>query len=268
VFLEREVAVAVSADNRWVGILERLRQLDDRVSRWLSTSRPTAGETARVPPMPPPGWYPSPQARGEFRWWNGEAWQHSVGGPSAASQSEAATRTPRLDRLIVAVSVLMIVFAVIIVIADRVPGEPILPTNVFVVPFLAVFPCFGWAVIGSYFVPGRRRSWRVWDPDPLTAPRRSQLALVIVGVVVAVAVVACLLTTHGSLRGQPEIHHGKYYLDDHGGLIPVTHAQYDQAVKRGQQLFASSALLFHLFAVVIITVPLDRGSRRSRRPGT
>jgi hypothetical protein len=45
---------------------------DDYVSSWRGHP---SGPPGAGPPGAPPGWYPSPDAGGEARYWNGQAWQ-------------------------------------------------------------------------------------------------------------------------------------------------------------------------------------------------
>jgi hypothetical protein len=52
-------------------------------------------------------------------------------------------------------------------------------------------------------------------------------------------------------RGQPEMHHGRYFADDHGDLIPLTKAGYDHEVALGQRVFAAGSAAFLLLSALL-----------------
>lgn len=54
-----------------------------------------------------------------------------------------------------------------------------------------------------------------------------------------------------SLRGQPEIQHGQFFLDDHGTLIQVSHATYLRGMAAQQRMFASFAAVFYSVATIL-----------------
>lgn len=63
--------------------------------------------------------------------------------------------------------------------------------------------------------------------------------------------VVTFLTSIPSLRGQPTIVHGGFFLDDHGSLIRVSHDAYLQALAAQERLFTGISCAFYSFAVAI-----------------
>jgi hypothetical protein len=68
-----------------------------------------------------------------------------------------------------------------------------------------------------------------------------------------VAALAAVSFIYGTtvLQGQPEIHHGQYFLDDHGTLIQVSHGTYLRAMAAQQRMFASFAAVFYSAATIL-----------------
>ena len=154
-----------------------------------------------------------------------------------------------------------------------------MPDGVWIVLFVLVFPIFGSAVIerGVGRAGRPRRRWndfsglanqyddRGWDQLRLTL--RSLPSALRYGIpVAAIFVLASMMFGITSLQGQPEIHNGRYFLDDHGSLIPVDHAGFEHGLALQERLFASGATLFLGFAAVLTTGPLPRDGRDGRFP--
>jgi hypothetical protein len=79
--------------------------------------------------------------------------------------------------------------------------------------------------------------------------------------VVAVAVVSFLSGV--TIQGQPEIHHGRYFLDDHGTLTQVSHGTYLRAMGAAQRMFASFAAVFYSVAAIFNSAPSQRSGNSS-----
>ncbi len=61
----------------------------------------------------------------------------------------------------------------------------------------------------------------------------------------------CSATAAGGPPGQPEIHHGLYYFNNHGSLIPTTLAQYRDGLRANQRGFASTSAVFYAVAFAV-----------------
>jgi hypothetical protein len=162
------------------------------------------------------------------------------------------------------------------------PGAPYVPDAVWIVLFVLVFPIFGSVVfergVGRAGRAGRpRRRWNDlsgltnqyddggWDQLRLTL--RSLPSALRYGIpVAAIFLFASMMFGIASLQGQPEIHNGRYFLDDHGSLIPVDHAGYEHGRALQERLFVSGATLFLGFAAMLTTWPVPTDGRDGRVP--
>ena len=118
------------------------------------------------------------------------------------------------------------------------------------VPFsVLAFPLLGWTV--ATLVRRQRQSGGArWSQDLLKElPSRMRIPLA-----VAVALVATgFFVAQGALRGQPEYDPAGHrdVLNDHGHLIPVSHAAFLQAVAAQNRIFLGGAALFTSFAAAV-----------------
>jgi hypothetical protein len=133
---------------------------------------------------------------------------------------------------------------VFVALTTLVPGAPLLPEWAFIPVFVGVFPV--------HF-----RSVRVLIADPRAGapgrmigalrPRGLRLLVVVLFAGAAFLAATSLIT----LRGQPERHGDQYYLRNHTDLIPVSRAEYFDAIALEQRGFVSIAFVFYLAALVI-----------------
>lgn len=79
--------------------------------------------------------------------------------------------------------------------------------------------------------------------------------------VVALAVVSFISGI--TIQGQPEIHHGRYFLDDHGTLTQVSRATYLRATAVAQRMFASFAAVFYSVATIFNSASPQRSGNNS-----
>lgn len=155
------------------------------------------------------------------------------------------------------------------VVSTYLPGAPYVPDAVWVILFISIFPIFGSVVMEmAKRQRGRpRRRWndftgltneyynRRWDHFRRTL--RSVPPALRYGIpLAAVLLWGSMMFGITSLQGQPEIHNGRYFLNDHGSLIPVDRAGYEHGLALQERLFASGATLFLGFAAVLTTWPL------------
>ena len=75
------------------------------------------------------------------------------------------------------------------------------------------------------------------------------LVLAFIALVVGVGLV--LGSSIPAIGGQPTITGGHYYLDDHGGLIPVTYATYRHALALQQRIFTLVPAVFFALGVLV-----------------
>jgi hypothetical protein len=116
----------------------------------------------------------------------------------------------------------------IIALTTVLPDAPLLPQW----PEFAVFPFLFVVHLRTVLVfRGRKAGFREMF-DPLPRPIYLACGALFVGA----WVVTLWSITH--LRGQPEQHGGAYFLDDHGSLIPVSHAAYRHALVLQQRIFS------------------------------
>ncbi len=113
------------------------------------------------------------------------------------------------------------------------------PEALTMVCYTGPFPVFASAMFSL-------RRWR--GRDSFAALVR--ILLPWVGPVVALAYL-CSATATGGPPGQPEIHHGLYYFNDHGCLIPTTLAQYRDGLRADQRDFASTSAIFYAVAFAV-----------------
>jgi hypothetical protein len=107
------------------------------------------------------------------------------------------------------------------------PWTQFMSSGYFAPFFFLMFPLFGWGVfVSSVWRPGRNRRQVTDLLDEF--PRRIRVAFGII----AAAVFVTFLLAKSSLPGQPEYEPGslRYVYDEHGVLVPTTHAAYLHAV--------------------------------------
>ena len=117
-----------------------------------------------------------------------------------------------------------------------IPFMPPLPMALVIVCFVGVFPAMSSALLGA-----RRRG------VPLHGGEFIRGLPPWIGLVAAVAFVS-FFTAQAGLPGPPEIHHGQYYFDNHGSLIPTTLAGYQRGLRGQQRVFTSIPAVFYAVA--------------------
>jgi hypothetical protein len=153
----------------------------------------------------------------------------------------------RLDRLIWAIAVVALLCDVGIAFTTVLTGAPYVPQWPQFALFPVIFLTFGFAVF-----TGRSDIREALSSLPMWA-RVAFYALVI-------AAAVGFLTALSHLPGQPEQHGSRYFLDDHGHLIPVSHARYERGLVYQQRIFTLIPSVF--FAVVAIALRLPRQRAR------
>jgi hypothetical protein len=151
----------------------------------------------------------------------------------------------------------------VVIVTALIPGGHHLPEGIEFIPFVIAFPLFGWAIVERRMGASRnaKPTWPQLGAE--LSKYRNQLAVVIPLLIVLWAIAIFSIV---SLRGQP-VHAGdRYYLDDHGSLIPVSQTGYEEATAKQQRIFAAGGT-----AVLIIagglTLTFDP-TRRSTNPKT
>jgi hypothetical protein len=252
-----------------VELRARLNRLDDAVLKALHVHSAEMDSVPAERDEPVRGGHPPKvMSISAVEGWDGAASTNFArpAGAGEAADQRGSTR-PRwivkADRLITTMSIVMCIFAVAVVASTLVPGAPLLPEDVFLIPLLAVVPSFGWAAISSAFLPRARGPSglerlldRLTDPQQelslgrlLKAVRglswRRATTTTAIAVVLAGLAYSGIVTT-GSLEGQPEVHNGRYFSGQHGSLIPLTRKQYERQVVLEQQSGAAWAAVFLL----------------------
>lgn len=166
----------------------------------------------------------------------------------------------RLVRVVVALT--GAAFGFIVVLLALLPGAPYLPDGVEFIPFVMVFPLFGWAVIERALDQAARQKGqpsKKWSERGFTsnedanqasaqmwAKVRKYQVLLAIGIPMVIAMWALTLYSIFSIGGQPEHVGNHYYLDDHGSHVPVTKAGYENAVAKQELIFAAGGMMFLL----------------------
>lgn len=166
----------------------------------------------------------------------------------------AATPRYRTPRLIASALGASLGFSLVAL--SFIPGQPVYPSWLVGVVFVAVFPLFGWAVIERSAGQARRRRRRWNDFSSATNYDDNRMwagivdllkhrkGLLITGVAVVGLLWAIMMSSIVTLRGQPEHDQTGYYLDDHGSRIPVSRGGYEAALAKQDRLFAAGATVF------------------------
>jgi hypothetical protein len=146
------------------------------------------------------------------------------------------------------------------------PGDRPVPISVWSVAILGCFPVFGSALFVA------RRQWRVGAGTGGPALKRPNA--VVVGVIVtfaALVVTALVLTVVAPLPevppGQPQIVDGRYVLNNHGNVTPISRQEYLRALEAGQLGSAGIAPFFYLSAALIIGITGERLAARGDLSG-
>lgn len=171
----------------------------------------------------------------------------------------------RLRRAHVLLALVLGVLAAATVLSTLLPGVPIMPGAVVALVFALVFPVFGIALVPVALSRPKvglrdmaaRRTWK----KELRATIRERIPATVRNVIVTVFVAAWLAAMSGilSAKGQPERHHGHYYANDHGSLIPLTKAGYDHQVAVEHRGFSAIAVAFYAITVGLVMVgPINR----------
>jgi energy-coupling factor transporter transmembrane protein EcfT len=113
---------------------------------------------------------------------------------------------------------------------------PPLPTALVIACFVGVAPAMGSGLSGA-----RRRG------VPLHGAEFIRGLPPWLSLVAAFAFVS-FFTAQAGLPGPPEIHHGQYYFDNHGSLIPTTLAEYQRGLRGQQRVFTSIPAVFYAVA--------------------
>ena len=129
--------------------------------------------------------------------------------------------------------------SLLLALLSLVPSMSPQPEALTMVCFAGVFPVFA----GAMFL---LRRWR--GRDSFAAFLR--ILLPWVGPVVAFAYLCSAIAT-GKPPGQPVIHHGLYFFNNHGSLIPATLAQYRDGLRADQREFASNSAVFYAVAFAV-----------------
>jgi len=125
----------------------------------------------------------------------------------------------------------------VIALSTVLPGAPIFAQW----PAFAVFPLL--FVLHARSVALMERGDIAWR-DLATPWKASYLALFILAMLIAMLSIL-------SVGGVPEQHHGAYFLDDHGALIPASHAEYEHAQVLQQRIFTLIPGAFFAAALVV-----------------
>ncbi|WP_436531502.1 hypothetical protein [Actinoplanes sp. HUAS TT8] len=154
-----------------------------------------------------------------------------------------------LDTLVVIAAVVP-ALTLLAVIWAAIPALPPLPLGVVV---LGVLPAIALLIASDR--TRKTLNKRGIAERPLTADRWRQVltAAAAMFAVLAVTVIAVKIAgTGGWPAGQPTISGGHYYLNVHGGLLPVTESEYRQALKSLVLLFMSGSVVLELAALTTL----------------
>jgi hypothetical protein len=75
-------------------------------------------------------------------------------------------------------------------------------------------------------------------------------ALLLAFIILFIGAWLVLVSSIADIGGQPTMSGGRYYLDDHGTLIPVTHAAYQRALVLQQRIFTLGPSVFFALGVL------------------
>ena len=133
----------------------------------------------------------------------------------------------------------------VVVVLSFLPFSPPVPTAVWGVLFAGVLVVHVRSVLVLRRAQSRRGQVQLsaWSLQARLERNRW------IWLVAALAIVS-FVTAFPTLRGQPEIDHGHYFLNDHGSLIPVSRDAYLRALAAQQRLFTSVAAVFYSLGVM------------------
>ncbi|GAA2885659.1 hypothetical protein Acy02nite_80170 [Actinoplanes cyaneus] len=148
----------------------------------------------------------------------------------------------------------------VVVIAAAVPALTLLAVIWLAVPALPPLP-LGVVVLGA--LPGiallitsdrlaKGLSKRGIDGRPLVAEHWRAVLTAAAAMLAVLAIVVITVKATGTVNwpaGQPTETGGRYYLNVHGGLLPVTEPEYRQALKSSVLIFLSGGLVLELAAL-------------------
>jgi hypothetical protein len=154
-----------------------------------------------------------------------------------------ALRKQRFGEIVLVVSIVGLAAELAVAVTTLLPSAPVVADWI----VFALFPPIFFVHLRSVQVlrAGRARSsvGAVLRDRP-TAVRVAFCALFITAWVIALGSI-----TH--LAGQPTVVHGKYFLNDHGDLMPVTYNGYRHAVVLQQRIFTLIPGVFYALGIVI-----------------
>lgn len=146
------------------------------------------------------------------------------------------------------------------------PGDRPVPMLMWSVAFVGLFPVFGSALLVA------RRYWRegmgtgtptLWRPGAVVVGVLATLAALVVAGLVLTAVAPAPPVPPGA----PEVVDGRYVLNNHGSLTPVSRRVYLRVLEAWQLGFVSIAFLFYLVAALVVGATGERLAARGARFG-
>jgi hypothetical protein len=187
----------------------------------------------------------------------GRRHEQVIGGTGIAGWGSTVERV----RWVVRLAFVGVVYSAGVVGWLMLPGDRPVPTLVWVVAYLGLFPVFCTAVVIA------NRQWRGRAGVARSALKRPGLVVVVAIVTLAALMVTALvLTAVAPLPevppGQPQIVDGRHVLNNHGVVTSVSRQEYLRALEADQRGFAAFALFFYLLAALIIGMTGERLTAR------
>jgi hypothetical protein len=154
-------------------------------------------------------------------------------------------RALRLDAgLALRLSVFSLTAELVIALTTTLPNAPVIPQWPVFVLFAGVFVVH----LRSVIALGKQRGHKLNFRDLLRGlPVIVRVAFVALFIVAWLVVLASIL----HIGGQPTEIDGRYYLNDHGSLIPATHSEYLHALVLQQRIFTLIPAVFYALGVIV-----------------
>jgi hypothetical protein len=158
-------------------------------------------------------------------------------------------REGKFDRVVWCVAIFGLSCDLLIAVTTVLPGAPLLPQW----PQFVLFP-FMFVTIGATVLALQGRRTHLMEIMN-GLPRRLRYG----NTAFAAAAFVVSIWSITQIRGQPERHGGHYFLNDHGSLIPVSHAGYQHGLIYQQRIFTLIPSLFFACAVLVLRPSLRHG---------
>ena len=155
------------------------------------------------------------------------------------------------------------------------PGLRPVPTPIWVIAFVGMFPVVGSSLVLAkvYWLRevGRTDTGPTQRRSPQQARQRSSTianiltVLFLAWIAVVLILVFAAVSESPALSGVPDTVDGQYVLNNHGTLTPISRHDYLLAMETGQMLFAAGAMVFYLLGAFFALATRDHLIERAGR---